>query len=69
MKETIRLITRYVAFSCFVILFEVGYHAIIKDFRPVSDYIIQGIIFCLSIFVVDFLMSLWSKRRSKTKKE
>ena len=55
----------YVAFSCFVILFEVGYHVIIKEPRPIIDYIGQGIILCLALFVTDLVMAWWSKRRKK----
>ncbi len=64
-KETIRHIMLYVAFSCFVILFEVGYHVIIKEPRPIIDYIGQGIILCLALFVTDLVMAWWSKRRKK----
>ena len=62
-KEIVRYILHKVSFSCFVILFEVGYHVIVKDTRPISYYLGQAIILCLAFFVADLIMVCWSKRK------
>lgn len=64
-KEIVRYILHKVSFSCFVILFEVGYHVIVKDTRPVTYYLGQAIILCLALFVADMIMAWWSKRKQK----
>lgn len=64
-KEIVRYILHKVSFSCFVILFEVGYHVIVKDTRHVSYYLGQAIILCLALFVADMIMAWWSKRKQK----
>ena len=64
-KQVIRHIMLYVAFSSFVILFEVGYHVIIKEPRPILDYIGHATFLCLALFVSDLVMAWWSKRRKK----
>ena len=55
----------YVAFSCFVILFEVGYHTIIKALRPVSDYLLHGVIFCLALMALNYVVNFWKDYRAK----
>ena len=65
MTEQVKYILRCLTFSTIVVLFEVGYNTIFKNLKPISDYILHVIIFCLALFAVDYLVNLWKSHRAK----
>ena len=65
MTDSVRYILRCVTFSCIIVLFEVGYNTIFKSVKPLTDYLLHVVIFCLALFAVDYVVNLWKSHRAK----
>ena len=64
MTDRVKYILRCITFSCIVILFEVGYHVVVKQLQTALDYILHGIIFCVALMALDYVVNLWKDYRA-----